>query len=278
MTTGGIWLHEMILACKRSGESLCQGGKPGDVWTPEGRHATVREIASLQEYVTQPNDQEVTGAFVVVGAGNGGFRGRELVKTQGMNEKVADRIGLTGTIMNAMVVAADLEEAGVPHKLMLAKGLKYHMPAMNELIEATPRSLRRAFAVGRVVIVAGGSGVLNQSTDSAVLDHAVAYRNVCREPVRVFKATKYGGVYDGDPHEAIMGGQDLPPRLTQVSAATMRKCGWLAVDEPCLDAIESHQVPMFLHGLHTPIPEILAGNGTLVVPEADADTMYARAA
>jgi uridylate kinase len=264
----------MILGSKVSGEALRLGGECGDTWTQQGRLATVAGIAALQEYVTGPNDTEATGAYMVIGAGNGGFRGRELVQ-QGVDAQIADWIGLTGTVMNALMVASDLRKANVRHQLFLAEHIKYQMPGMEGLPRALPERLQQSFQAGEVAVIAGGSGKLGQSSDSAVLDHAAALRISLGEPVQVFKATSHGGVYDADPG-AIAAGGPKPRLLGRVSTAAIRMHRWFAIDPESVDHLEAYGLSIRLHGLDQTVPEVMAGNtGTLIVPDQAVQYAYA---
>jgi uridylate kinase len=252
----------MILGVKRSGESLNAGGVPGEMWTARGRNQTVAELGALAAWIKDPN-KEVSGAIVVVGAGNGGLRGDKM-KESGMDPLVADQNGLTGTIMNARVVASDLAKKNIPHRLLLAEGIDYRMPGMAPIPASTPEALQACIEEQLLAIVGGGSAQYNQSTDAAILDHLAAYRAATGAQVRALKGTKVDGVYDSDPLKNADARM-----LTRVSADVMRKNGWTAVDSVCLDRIEQTGIEMRVHNMDARLMDAVGGHvGTLIMPES----------
>lgn len=267
----------MVFAAKQSGMALLDDPSSVVPWTESARIDTSRGLAELQQYVTQPNDHRVVGAFVVMGAGNGGFRGRELVKKQNMGHVVADWIGLLGTAMNTLVVADDLRSIGVPHRVLLAETMNIGLPGMDALEPATPEAIRACIESGLLALIAGGSGIPNQSTDSGIIDHLKAFRAMFGnefDPLAL-KATEHGGVYESDPKVALANGLPMPRRYAQISAHTMRALGLHAVDEPGLDLIINSGEPMMLHGLRAKPDEIMSGTGTYVVPDPNFEPVFA---
>jgi uridylate kinase len=264
----------MILGCKLSGELLSQNGTESDVWTTEGIMRATEIVGALQRYVSEPNDHGANGAFIVVGAGNGGFRGRELTEKYGMKADAADRIGLMGTIMNAQVLAGALADAAVPHDLWLPNGIKLTLPDF-EPKNITPERAHVAFRAGRVAVVGGGSGEYGQSTDGAIITHLAMYRGLNDDPVMAFKSTEFGGVYPEDPRTVIARGEPLPPRYRSISTGAIRQYGHFAVDRAGVDLIEHSGVPMMLHGFDTtPVEALETGLGTLIEPDRRVSFAY----
>jgi hypothetical protein len=238
----------MILGCKLSGELLCKGG--------------------------EPNDHEATGAIFVVGGGNGGFRGRELVSKCGMDGIVADQVGLAGTVINARVVSGALGKVGIEHSFLLAEGISFGLPGLS-VDTATPAHVRNVLGKDgtRVALIGGGSAEYGQSTDGAIATHLKRQRDIYDTDVLGFKATRFGAVYEGDPLVAQEAGLALPPRLERVSTGAMRKFGWYALGASDIDVVEASGVAMVLHGFEVNPVEALKGPHTLIVP--DPEPFYA---
>ncbi len=131
---------------------------------------------------------------VVFGGGNF-FRGRDLKvdrtgerETLGLSDNCADYLGMTATIMNAMVIEDALDRAQQPVVAMSA----IEAPALMELYQ--PRKAKKALEDENVVILAGGTGHTGVTTDSAAMSLAHAI-----QADLVLKGTNVDYVYDKDP-------------------------------------------------------------------------------
>ncbi len=260
-----------LIGIKRSGETLNLGAAPGQVWTRAGLDHTVQELRELSEYIRNNNNANADklGGMVVVGAGNGRFRG-DLIVSDGVAQPEADFIGLLGTIINARVVAQELRLANVPHRLLMAPTIQLQLPGDGLMQPCTPEAIEACLQANELIIVAGGSGRTGQTTDAAILDLLAAYRDTMHGEVIALKATKYDGVYDADP--ALVADAR---RFAQISAGEMRDKGWTAVDSICLDLIDSTQIPMRVYQVDAPLAEAMHGKGgTLIVP-GKAEHSYA---
>src|SRR6201996_4724728 len=123
---------------------------------------------------------------VVVGGGNV-LRGAQ-ISENGLSRPTADSMGMLATVMNALVLEAATERAGVSARTMSALS----MPQVCETYER-PRALRH-LDDGRVIIFAGGTGNPYFNTDTTpVLGAAEMGADA------VLKATDVGGVYTADP-------------------------------------------------------------------------------
>lgn len=190
-----------IVHLKQSGELLTDVA--GERWTPTALRKAGERIAEVQRSAA---DLGVAGLMIVSGGGNvpDGFgRGAALREKFGKDSPIAhygDVIGRRSTIDNAIMLSASLLDLRVPHLLVAAPGLEFsdidlgHVPAYTvELVQA-------AYTEGKVVVMAGGSGKSNQTTDTAVVEYAMwqaqAYPKI---PSIALKMTKYNGVFDSDP-------------------------------------------------------------------------------
>jgi len=123
---------------------------------------------------------------VVVGGGNI-LRG-VAVSGAGLERATADAMGMLATVVNALVLEAALERAGVQARTMSALA----MPQVCETYERQ-RALRH-LADRRIVVFAGGTGNPFFTTDTTAVLRAVEMG--CEA---VLKATNVDGVYSADP-------------------------------------------------------------------------------
>lgn len=163
---------------KLSGESLAGADGRGIDFTAARRLA--RDLAALRGLGTE--------IALVLGGGNL-LRGREALDT-GVPRQRADRIGMLGTVMNALALGALLDAEGAPALVLTAAS----MPAFAETFSAE-RALA-ALAAGSFVIAAGGIGHPFFSTDTTA-----ALRGIELEADCLLKATTVDGVYSSDPRQ-----------------------------------------------------------------------------
>ena len=172
-------LYQRILL-KLSGELLKQADNPLE---PNRIDAVAEEIRSLRALGTE--------LAIVVGAGNI-FRGgqSDAAKAGQQFRAMADQIGMTATVVNAMSLALSLEQKGVS-ALVLSS---VELPGFVELFSL--EKARKAMDEGRVVLFAAGLGHPYFTTDTA---SAVRALEISADAL--VKATKVDGVYDKDPNK-----------------------------------------------------------------------------
>ena len=163
---------------KISGESLGGGSLPYD----RDRLAFIGE-----EIVSVSHTHELA---VVVGGGNI-VRGVTLKKDVFRRDTiVADWMGMQATIMNALALQEFLEkDYGLDTRVLSAL-------EVNKVCE--PYVVRKALShlrKDRIVILAGGIGAPNFSTDTTMVQRASEL-----ETLLVLKGTKVDGVYNQDPN------------------------------------------------------------------------------
>jgi uridylate kinase len=161
---------------KLSGEAL-MGEQPFGI-DPIVATQIAREIGEVQSFGVQ--------TAVVIGGGNI-WRGSTGVE-RGMEQSVADHIGMIATVMNGLALQDALERTGIPTRVQTAI-------AMNAIAEPYIR-LRavRHLEKGRVVIITAGTGNPYFTTDTAAALRAMEIKAEI-----VIKATKVNGVYSADP-------------------------------------------------------------------------------
>jgi uridylate kinase len=126
------------------------------------------------------------GLGVVVGGGNV-LRGAQ-ISEDGLSRPTADSMGMLATVMNALVLEAAIERAGVSARTMSALS----MPQVCETYERQ-RALRH-LDDRRVIVFAGGTGNPYFTTDTTAVLRAAEMG--CDA---VLKATDVDGVYPADP-------------------------------------------------------------------------------
>ncbi len=162
---------------KLSGESLCQPagfGIDGDVI--ESIAERIANIAKLGLQVA-----------IVVGGGNF-LRGETFSQQSHIPRTTADYMGMLATVINASALQETLEKVGQPTRVLSA----IEVSAICE-----PFIRRRALRhldLGRIVILAGGTGNPFFSTDTCA-----ALRSSELGVELMIKATKVDGVYTDDP-------------------------------------------------------------------------------
>lgn len=162
---------------KLSGESLCQPGGFGiDGDVIESIAERIANIAKLGLQVA-----------IVVGGGNF-LRGETFSQQSHIPRTTADYMGMLATVINASALQETLEKVGQPTRVLSA----IEVSAICE-----PFIRRRALRhldLGRIVILAGGTGNPFFSTDTCA-----ALRSSELGVELMIKATKVDGVYTDDP-------------------------------------------------------------------------------
>ncbi len=207
---------------------------------------TVRRIASEIQRV-QNLGVEVA---VVVGGGNM-WRGADAAAT-GIDRATADYVGMLATVMNSLVMQDAMEKLGMVTRVQTA----IEMPPVAE-----PFIRRRAehhLELGRVVILAAGSGNPFFTTDTAA-----ALRAVELNAQILLKATKVDGVYDDDPMR-----NPHARKFEELSYMRALNMGLRVMDSTALSLCKDNHMPIVVFNLNQPgtLEDIIRGKkcGTLV--------------
>jgi len=190
---------------------------------------------------------------IVVGAGNI-FRGRE-VGGQGVDETVADYMGMLGTVINGLALQEVLERLGMPTRMMTALEMKFIAEPFIR------RKAIRHLEKGRIVIFAGGTGSPFFTTDSAATLRACEIN--CDV---ILKATNVDGIYSEDPQKN--------PKATRFSNLTYKQAiekNLEVMDATAFALCWKKKKPILVFSVKDigKIPEIVRGKkiGTLVADE-----------
>ena len=144
-------------------------------------------VGKICEEVKQAHELGVDIA-IIVGGGNI-FRGVQNSTKLGMDRAAADYVGMTATIMNALVLQGVLQNKKVENRMMTAIG-------MDRVAEPYIRKRAiRHLEKGRVVVFGGGTGNPFFSTDTT---SALRAAEINAEVILMAK-NGVDGVYDKDP-------------------------------------------------------------------------------
>ncbi len=146
-------------------------------------------LDNMAKMVKQIHDSGVQ-VCIVIGAGNI-WRGK-IAKDAGMDQYEADFMGMMGTVINAVALAAKLKVLGVESLVTTAIG---PVPEVN--VAYSPEIADKAMNEGKVVFLSGGTGKPYCTTDTAAALRAVQLN------VDAILMGKNGveGVYDKDPRQ-----------------------------------------------------------------------------
>lgn len=228
---------------KVSGESLRGDGDGGIGF------AVIEEIGEVIGEVLRLGGE----VGLVVGGGNI-VRGRS-IRSAGVDPGTADHMGMLATVINALGVQSVLENQGLETRVMSA--IRMDSVAEPYIRRRALRHIER----GRVVIMAGGTGNPNFTTDTAA-----ALRAVELGADALLKATKVDGVYTDDPK--------VNPEAEFFSHLNYREV--LSRDLKVMDATATalcmdNDLPIIVFNLNRPqnILEVVQGEkvGTLVEKE-----------
>lgn len=142
--------------------------------------------ASFATQIKEVRDLGVEVALVV-GGGNI-FRGHVESQRFGLDQSVADYMGMLATVLNGLALQNALEQISVPTRVMTA----LPMAAIAE--PYIRRRAMRHLEKGRVIIFVAGTGNPYFTTDTAA---ALRAKEINADVI--LKATKVNGVYSADP-------------------------------------------------------------------------------
>ena len=188
---------------------------------------------------------------LVVGGGNF-FRGQIESKRFGLDQSVADYMGMLATVLNGLALQNALEQIGVPTRVMTA----IEMAAVAE-----PYIRRRAIRhleKNRVVIFVAGTGNPYFTTDTAA-----ALRAKELDSDVILKATKVDGVYSSDPLK-----DQSAKKFTKIKFIDALKKNLKVMDATAISMCMEYEMPIVVFNLLKPgnIKKVVLGEkiGTVV--------------
>ena len=194
---------------KLSGEALLGTKQHGiDAETCASFAAQIKEVRDLGVEVA-----------LVVGGGNI-FRGHVESKRFGLDQSVADYMGMLATVLNGLALQNALEQIDVPTRVMTA----LQMASIAE--PYIRRRAMRHLEKGRVIIFVAGTGNPYFTTDTAA---ALRAKEINADVI--LKATKVDGIYTADP-------------FTEKSAKKYKKLKFIDVLKRKLKVMDSTAISM----------------------------------
>ncbi len=169
---------------------------------------------------------------VVVGGGNF-FRGQLESKRFGLDQSVADYMGMLATVLNGLALQNALEKNGTPTRVMTA----IEMAAVAE-----PYIRRRALRhleKNRVVIFVAGTGNPYFTTDTAA---ALRAKELNLDVI--LKATKVDGVYSADPLKV-----KTAKKYEKIKFIDALKQNLKIMDATAISMCMEHQLPIIVFNL-----------------------------
>ena len=232
-------LYKRILI-KLSGEAFGRVGEGIDV---KVLAATAREIASIQKL-----DVEVA---ITVGGGN---LWRKRDKSNEIETRTSDYLGLLATVMNGLVLRQAFQKLRVP--CMLFSAVAYDIPLAHKFDGVLARgALRR----GEIVIFSGGTGSPGFTTDTGA---ALRARDIHADVV--IKVGVVDGVYTANPRKVRSAKKYATVTMAE---ALKKKLG--IMDKEAFEICQQRKIPIVVckwgKGV---VQRVVAGErvGTLVTP------------
>jgi uridylate kinase len=187
------------------------------------------------------------GVKVAVVSGGGNiFRGMAIAKAGG-NRVAGDQMGMLATVMNSIALHEGLERKGIKARIFSA----VPMPTICETF--TQQRAEKAFAAGRVLLFAGGTGNPFFTTDSGA-----ALRAAEMGCDALFKGTNVDGIYSADPKK-----DKNAKRFDRLTHADVLAKGLAVMDAAAVALARDNRIPLIVFSIRQPgaFVDILKGGG-----------------
>ena len=219
---------------KLSGEALAGAAKRG--FDEETVIAVAKQIRTIAEEGTQVG--------VVIGGGNF-WRGRT---SETINRNKADQIGMLATVMNCIYVSDICRYLGLKTEIFTP----FVCGAFTSLYSKD--AVEEAFAEGKILFFAGGTGHPYFSTDTGAVLRAIEI-----EADAMLLAKAIDGIYDSDPKV-----NPQAKKYNEISIQEIIDKKLMAVDLTASIMCLENKMPMLVFGLNEPnsIVETMSGTFT----------------
>ncbi len=158
----------------------------GDLFSDEDNSFDYKKFQTLARVLVDFQKKHDLELAVVVGAGNI-WRYRDNTHS-GLPRLTSDKMGMTATVFNAVLLSQKINEVGGASKVHSA------FPIADIAVDYSAESAKLSMAKGKIVLLAGGTGYPFCTTDLAAVLRALEL-----DCDVMFKATKVDGVFDKDP-------------------------------------------------------------------------------
>ncbi|HEX8923134.1 MAG TPA: UMP kinase [Patescibacteria group bacterium] len=215
----------------------------GELFKDQENHVSFGKYDEVAKQLIAIQKKTRVQLAMVVGGGNI-FRGRQANNEVDHNE--ADSMGMMATIMNGIGLREAFVRNGADDTRLMTS---ISIPQIAEPYIRTKG--RHHLEQNRMVIIAGGLGIPNFSTDSAVAQYADELQ--CG---MIFKASTVDGVYDCDPkknHKAkkyseLTYRQALDERLGVMDTTAFTMCEKSGIPIFVFDIRDLHRLPDIIEG------------------------------
>lgn len=231
----------MRIVLKVSGESL-KGDSNIDTKKLEKICSEIREIGKDNELL------------VVVGGGNF-WRGRNSLN---ISSATSDYMGMLGTIMNALAMESYLNKDEVIATCYSA------FEVLGVVKKAILSDVLEDLKKGKIVILGGGLGVPNLSTDMTTVSKAIEY-----DADLILMAKNVDGIYDRDPKNSDAKKLDTITHEELLNLSLSQGVSSLLIlDAEALVELAKHKIPLYIYKADEidNIEEVISGEkGTRVI-------------
>ena len=223
----------------------------GERFSDGDQHISFPQFDKVANQLVKIKNKTGVELAIVVGGGNI-FRGRQAAAEVDHTE--ADTMGMLATMINGVGLREALVRNGEPETRLMTS---LPVPAAAE--PYIRLKARHHLDSGRVIVLAGGLGLPNFSTDSAVAQYADELR--CKI---ILKASTVDEVYDADPN--IVKSAKRFSVITYRDAL-VKELG--VMDSTAFAMCTRSEIPIFVFNIEDldKLPEILTGDyssGTLI--------------
>jgi len=223
----------------------------GELFQNENEHISFERYEYVAKQLIDIQRQTKIQLAIVVGGGNI-FRGRQANNEVDHNE--ADSMGMMATIINGIGLREALVRNGAADTRLMTS------ISIPQIAEPYIRIKgRHHLNHNRLVIIAGGLGMPNFSTDSAVAQFASELQSEI-----IFKASTVDGVYDSDPKK-----NDEAKKYSELTYQETLDQRLNVMDRTAFAMCEKSNIPIFVFNikdLHR-LTDIINGDlsfGTLI--------------
>lgn len=140
---------------------------------------------SLEKIYNEVLDICVGNELIIIVGGGNFWRGRNKLE---INSVISDQIGMLGTVMNALALNSYLNSKGVSSSCYSA------FEVSGIIKKANINDVNKDLKEGKVIILGGGLGVPNLSTDMTTVSKGIEYN--CD---LILMAKNIDAIYDKDP-------------------------------------------------------------------------------
>lgn len=209
---------------------------------------------ALQKVLNEVKEVSLNNEVIIVVGGGNFWRGRNELS---ISNTTSDYIGMLATCMNALAIESFLNKNDINAKAFSA----INIPG---LIEKKSVSEISKYLKDNIIILGGGTGLPNFSTDTTTVNAAITYNADL-----ILMSKNINGIYDKDPKEKGAKKIDIISHEELYNMSVKQGVNNLLVmDLEALSSLVKHKIPLYLYNNNEidNIDEVINGNkGTKVI-------------